>query len=57
MEQIKYQQLSLLIGIILIIIFLAIMIYLFLNIELIKSDPCKLCVDKGFNCINMDFFK
>jgi hypothetical protein len=50
-----YQWLSLILGLGLILMVIFSMIYLINYIELIKSNPCLLCEEQGYNCFKWDF--
>jgi disulfide bond formation protein DsbB len=45
-----FQRITLWLGIILILSVLSLLFYLFKYQQTLLSDPCKLCMDKGFSC-------
>lgn len=46
----QFQKITLWIGVILILGILGLTIFLFYYKNLLLSNPCELCMDRGFNC-------
>lgn len=49
-----FQTTTLIMGIIMILFIIGVALFIFYNIQLIKSNPCQLCMDQGFSCFKWD---
>jgi disulfide bond formation protein DsbB len=50
MNQKLFQNLTLILGILMIIGIIVLGVYMFLHQQTLLQDPCKLCMDKGYSC-------